>query len=181
MEFRYSNRIVSIIFGFIVFIALMEPYIVIGEKYINNDTIFWIVDFVVFITIFRITAALELLLEKKFFCFTKKGSCYIENDLLVINLGGKIYKCNRDHGIEELTYTQSKIFQSLFGISVDKLEICIKGKRIFLLEKPNEDEKELCNRELYKVFLMIKDKCNLIRDMDTYQVDFIECYRSKQN
>ena len=179
MEFRYSSRIRRFIFDIIIAMAFMEPYLLISGKYISNNTASWILNFVMLFIVFKLTASIVTVLESRFHCFTKKGLCQIGEDRFVLHLGKGIYEFNTSSDVEELIYMQANRYKKLLGTDWDKLEICKNGKRIVMLAKPDEKESELTNKELYKVFSMIKAACDLIRDADTYAGDFIECYKSR--
>ncbi len=98
-----------------------------------------------------------------------------------MQLGNKTYECNIESEIEELLYLQANQYKRFLGTDWDKLEINIKGQRIVLLAKPDEKETDFKEKELYKVFLMIKKASNLVKDTETYAGDFIECYKPRKH
>lgn len=177
MQFKYSNRILRFVFDVVTVAILMTPYLVIGEKYVSNNALFWGLNFLMLFTVFKITA----ILVKTFPLFTKTGSCYIKNGILVLQLGKKTYQCSTNFGVEELIYMQANRYKSILGTDWDKLGIRIQKKQIVLLAKPNEEAINMHEKELYKVFLMIKDACCLVEDTDTYAGNFIECYKPRQH
>lgn len=178
MEFRYSNRIIRFIFFFVVSMALMDLYGLIAEKYIASNVIYWILDIIFLFLSFRLAETIIVVIEDKFKIFTKKGECHIDKEKLVMHLGKKVYEYNIKDEIEELCYMDEPKFKRALGTDWDKVVINTKQKKLCLLAKPNEKETVLENKELYKVFLMIKEGCDLVRDPDVY---FIDCYIPKSH
>lgn len=176
MEFRYSNRIIRFTFFFVVSMALMEPYFFIAEKYIASNVIYWILDIIFLFFSFRLAETIIVVIEEKFNFFTKKGKCHIDKEKLVLHLGKKVYECNIEEEIEELGYIEEPKFKRALGSDWDKLVIKTKQKRLCLLARPNEKETVPENKELYKVFLMIRDGSALVRDSET---NIYECYIPK--
>lgn len=176
MEFRYSKRLIRFVFLAVVSIALSEPYGLISDKYIPEGFISSVLEFVCFCFALKITGIIVVAIENKFPFFTRKGSCHVEKDMLVLHLGNKTYECSTKDGIENLIYMEDKGSKWLIGTDWDTLKIRMKEKTIVLMAKPNEKEAELANKELYKLFLLIRDECNLVKVTDTY---FDECYRAK--
>ena len=176
MEFRYSKRLIRLIFLAVVSIALTEPYWLISDKYIPEGFISSVLGFICFCFALKITDAISVMIENKFLFFTRKGSCHIENDKLVLHLAKRIYQCSTKGGIEEISYMEVQGDKWIFNSDWDTLKIRIREKTIVLMAKPNEKETDLADKELYKLFSLIRDECNLVKVTDTY---FDEYYRAK--
>lgn len=151
-EFECSRRLLRFFISVSFILALDIPAGFLMEG-IDNDFLFWILDVVKLLIICKV---ISYVIKPISFIRTK---CKVEivNKDVHITTGNKKIQFNLDQ-IEEISFLEAKIYDSVWATNWDKLYIKTTQGAYAWLAKPNEIKNDLSNNTLYCAMTLIQEQ-----------------------